>query len=118
MAALNAVVAVSTAADMHLELAMDRSAGDLDLILLGDMGFVDGAAAIGTDFRQRSVERFIDVLGWFSMRFGAILGSGLASRLLGPFLGSSFGERRRLPLTGTVCFFELLLELIDLSAKF
>src|ERR1700719_111001 len=98
MPPLHALVAVSTTANVHIELAMDRSAGDLGLILLGDMGFVDGTATIRADFWQRSIESLIDALGRFSMRFCAIVGSGLASRLLGPLLGRSFGEGRRLAL--------------------
>src|SRR5438105_1542856 len=117
MAALNAVVALSTAANVHIELAMDRPPRDLHLILLGDMGLIDRAAAIRADFWQRSVESFIDVLGRFSMRFHAVVRSGLASRFLGPLLGCSLGERRRLPLTGTAGLFQLLLKLIDLSRK-
>jgi hypothetical protein len=49
MASLNASAALPALAHMDVELPMNGLARDLDLELLGDVGFVDGAAAIGAD---------------------------------------------------------------------
>ena len=49
MASLNAPTALSTATDVNVKLAVDRSAWDLDLVLLIDVGLLDRAAAVGAD---------------------------------------------------------------------
>jgi hypothetical protein len=50
MSALNAPAAVPTTADVDVELAVDRLPWDLDLVLLIDVRFLDGAAAAGAGF--------------------------------------------------------------------
>jgi hypothetical protein len=52
MASSNPAVTLTALADVDVELAMDRLARDLDLVLLGDMGFVEGAAAVRADVGQ------------------------------------------------------------------
>jgi hypothetical protein len=49
MTALHTAVAGAAFADMDVELPMDRPARDFHLKLLGDVGFVERAAAIGAD---------------------------------------------------------------------
>src|SRR6516225_6092671 len=58
--ALEALLAVAAAADMDVELAPDRAARDLDLVLVGDVGFLDGPAAVGAGERQRCLVDFVD----------------------------------------------------------
>jgi hypothetical protein len=47
MAPLNPSMALSALADVDVELAVNGLARDLDLVLLGDMGFVEWATAVG-----------------------------------------------------------------------
>jgi hypothetical protein len=61
--ALEALVAAAAAADMDVELALDGAARDLDLVLVGDVGFLDGPAAAGAGPRQRCLVDFVDVGG-------------------------------------------------------
>jgi hypothetical protein len=49
MASLNATLALTTLADMDVELPVNGLARDLDLKLLGDVGFVERAAAVGAE---------------------------------------------------------------------
>jgi hypothetical protein len=44
-------MALATPPDVDVELAVDGLARDLDLELLGDMGLVQGAAAVGANAR-------------------------------------------------------------------
>jgi hypothetical protein len=46
MAPLNPAVALTAPADVDVELAVNGLARDLDLELLGDVGFVEGATAV------------------------------------------------------------------------
>ena len=48
---MDAAVALLTAADVDVELSVDRLSWDLDLILLIDVRFLDGATAIGAGIR-------------------------------------------------------------------
>jgi hypothetical protein len=52
MPLLNAASALTAPADVDVELPVDGLAGDLDLELLGDVGLVEWAAAVGTDVGQ------------------------------------------------------------------
>lgn len=52
MASLNAAAALAAPADVDVELSVDGLARDLDLELLGNMGFVEGAAAVGAGVGQ------------------------------------------------------------------
>ena len=49
MASLNAALAMTALADVDVELPVDRLARDLDLVLLGDVGFVERATTVGAD---------------------------------------------------------------------
>ena len=51
MPPLNAAPALAALADVDVELAVNGLARDLDLELLGDVGLVEGAAAVGADAR-------------------------------------------------------------------
>jgi hypothetical protein len=50
---LNAAPALTAVADVDVELPMDGLARDLHLELLGDVGFVERAAAVRAAVRQR-----------------------------------------------------------------
>jgi hypothetical protein len=63
MPALNASVALPALADGDVELPGDRLVRTLDLILVIDVGFVDGTAAVGAARRQRRFEELIDCWG-------------------------------------------------------
>src|SRR5215471_9904470 len=52
MASLNPAVAVATPTEVDVELAVNGLPRDFDLELLGDVGFVEGAAAVGAPVRQ------------------------------------------------------------------
>ena|SRR5882672_11638524 len=52
MPALHAALTLSAAADVNVELAVNGPTGNLDLILVVDVRFVDRAAAVGTSDRQ------------------------------------------------------------------
>jgi hypothetical protein len=54
MAPLNPAAALAALADVDVELPVDGLARDLDLELLGDVGLVERAAAIGAAVRQRA----------------------------------------------------------------
>jgi hypothetical protein len=49
MAPLDAAVALTATPEVDVELAVDGAARDLDLELPGDVGLVEGAAAVGAD---------------------------------------------------------------------
>src|SRR3954451_16063693 len=52
MPALHAALALSAAADVNVELALNGPTGNLDLILVVEVRFIDRAAAIGASDRQ------------------------------------------------------------------
>jgi hypothetical protein len=62
------------------------------LVLLGDLGWGDGAAALGACVGQRGFEDLVDLLrrGRLTMGVGAVLVAGLAA---GVGLGRPFAER-------------------------
>src|SRR5579871_6664412 len=96
---------------------MDRLARDLDRMLLLDMGFLDGAATIGTAARPRGFVDFVDGLRRLAMGFGARVLAGLAARLLGLGLGWSFRDRCRLAFAGVQGLRKRGFEFGDTSAK-
>jgi hypothetical protein len=49
VAPLDTTTALATLPDVDVELPVGGLARDLDLVLLGDVGFVEGAAAVGAD---------------------------------------------------------------------
>src|SRR5262249_6440076 len=65
--ALEALVAAAATTDMDIELAIDRAARDLDLVLVGDVRFLDRPAAAGARLGQWRLVDFVDVRGCLSM---------------------------------------------------
>jgi hypothetical protein len=113
--ALEALVAAAAAADMDVELAVDGAARDLDLILVGDVGLLDGPAASGAGFGQGRFVGFVDVRGGLAMGLGAVVRAGLAAGLFGLGLGRALGEGRGLALAGALGLFQLAGQAFDLS---
>src|SRR5262245_7154539 len=65
MAPKNPAVALAAPTDVDVELPLNEFARDVDLELLGDVGLVEGAAAVLTDLGQAgSHEPPQSVLGW------------------------------------------------------
>jgi len=60
---LNAPAAIRATADVDVELADPRTAGDFGRKLGGDVGLADGATTLGTGVRQGRLEDFIDRRG-------------------------------------------------------
>src|SRR5262249_2827410 len=82
--ALGPEVALPAPADVDVELAVDGLARDLDLELLGDVGLVEGAAAVGADVGQTRLVDLVNLLGagrW-AVGLGAVVLAGLAPGLL------------------------------------
>ena len=118
MAALNPALALPTTADMHVELAVNRPAWNLDLVLVIDAGFLDGSAAVRASLGKRRLIGFIDLLGRLAMRLGAVILAGLASGLFRLGLGWPLGEGSRLALAGAPLLIEEACQLLHLSAQF
>ena len=124
MAALEALVAAAAAADMDVELAMDGAARDLDLVLVGDVGFLDEPAATWAGIGQGCLVDFVDVGGWLPMGLGAVIPAGLAAGPLRLGLRRPFGKRPGLALSGAEGRVELTakslvlgLQVVDSSLK-
>src|SRR5262249_40104957 len=113
--ALEALRAAAAAPDMDVELAVDRAARDLDLVLVGDVGLHDRPAAAGAGRRQRRLVDFVDVRGWLPMGLGAVIRAGLAARPLRLGLGWALGEGRGLALSGALRLPQLVGQAIDLG---
>src|SRR5262249_50015262 len=94
MAPLNPTVTVTALTDVDVELPVDGLARDLDLELLGDMRFVQRAAAIGAGAGQRRLVDLVDLLGAgrLAVGLGAVVLAGLAAGLLGLAGGLALGE--------------------------
>jgi hypothetical protein len=95
-------------ASVNVELADHRLAWDFGLILLDDVAFRDGTAAVGTGGGQGCLVAFIDLVGkrGRSMAVLAVVVAGFATGCFGLLLGWTFGERRRLPFAGPLDLFE------------
>jgi hypothetical protein len=123
---LNASPAVLAAADVDVEAADERLAGDFGLDLVGDAGFDERALAVRTGVGELGFECLIEVLVRRLCPIGvraAVV--RFASRPLGFMLGFAFTEWSGLPLPGPLSFFELagqfgnlVSELGHLLAKF
>src|SRR5439155_25982751 len=102
MAALNAAAALSALADVDVELPVDGLARDLDLELLGDVGFVEGAATVGAGLGQGRLVDLVDLFGSgrLAVGLGAVVLAGLAAGLLGLAGGRPLGEGGGLALAG------------------
>jgi hypothetical protein len=116
---LDAAPALTALADVDVELAVNRLARDFDLELLGDVGFVEGAAAVGADVGQG---RFVDLVDLFgagrlAVGLGAVVLTGLAAGLLGLAGGRALGEGGGLALVGAGRLVELAAEALVLSLQ-
>ena len=99
---------------------MKGLARDLDLELLGDMGFVEGAAAVGADMRQGRLVDLVDLFGAgrLAVGLGAVVLAGLAPRRLGLASGRSLGEGSGLALASTLLLFEQAGQPLDVGLQF
>jgi|SRR6516164_7375612 hypothetical protein len=120
MLALDPAPASAALAEVDVELAMDRLAGDLDLVLVIDVGFVDPAAAVGASVRQGRFVNFVDLFGWGreAMGLAAVVGAGLATRLLGFGLRWSLGKKCGLAFAGPLLLFEQAGQPLHLGLQF
>src|SRR5689334_2436768 len=98
MAALHARIAAGTAADGDVELAIDRPAWNLRLILLSDVRSDDASAAARATLGQGRLVNFVDDRRNRAAKMSAVIVSRLASGLFRIGFGQSLGERSRLPL--------------------
>jgi hypothetical protein len=119
MAPLNPTVALTALADVDVELPVDGLARDLDLELLGDMGLVEGTAAVGADAGQGRLVNLVDLLGSgrLSVDLGAVLLAGLAAGLLGLARRLALGEGGSLALAGTGRLVELAAQALFLGLQ-
>jgi hypothetical protein len=113
--ALQALVAAATAADVDVELAVDRAARDLDLVLMGDVGLHDRPAAAGAGLRQRRLVDFVDEGGGLSVGLGAVTRARLATGPLRLGLRRPFGEGGGLPLAVALRLLQLASQAFDLG---
>jgi hypothetical protein len=119
MAALNTATAPATLTDVDVELPMYGLARDLDLELVGDMRFVERAAAVGAGVGQGRLVDLVDLLGAgrLAVGLGAVILAGLAAGLLGLVGGRSLGERGGLALAGAGGLVELAAEALVLGLQ-
>jgi hypothetical protein len=119
MASLHAAMTLRALADVDIELAVNRLARDLDLELLGDVGFVEGSAAVGADVGQECLVNFVDLFGgrWLAVGLGAIVFARLAAWFARIRLGLVLGEGSGLALAGAGCLVELTASSLDLSLQ-
>src|SRR5262249_24241448 len=119
MAALNPTVALTALPDVDIELAVNGFTRNLDLKLLGDVGFVQGAAAVGADLGQRCLVDLVDLFGAgrLAVGLGAIVLARFATGLLGLAGGRSLGEGRGLALAGAGRLVELAAEALVLGLQ-
>src|SRR5262249_10818321 len=112
-------VAPTTLADVDVELPVNGLARDLDLELLGDAGFVEGAATVGAGMGQGGLVDLVDLLGAgrLSVGLGAIVFAGLSAGRLGLASGLAFGEWGGLALAGTGRLVELAAEALVLGLQ-
>src|SRR5438874_9867572 len=119
MAPLNPTAALPAPADVDVELPVDGLARDLDLVLLGDVGLVQWAAAIGTAVRQRRLVDLVDLFGGgrLAVCLGAVVLARLAAGLLGLAGGLALGEGCGLALAGAGRLVELAAEALVLGLE-
>jgi hypothetical protein len=120
MPALDRLSTTGTDAAVDVELPRDRLAGNLGLVLLIDVSFVDVAAALGTFIRQGCFQSFVDLLRprGRSVAMLAMLATGFAARSFGMFFGRILGERGGLPFGRALQRLELSQQLGDASFEF
>jgi hypothetical protein len=117
VAALDAPPTTPAVADVDVEPAVGRLPGDLDLVLVVGMGFLDGAAAVEAGAGQPRLVDLVDPLGRRAVRPGAVVRTGLAAGFPGLGLGRPLGERGGLALAGALVLFEQAGEPLDLGLQ-
>jgi hypothetical protein len=63
VAPLNTTTALTALTDVDVELAVNGLARDIDLELVGDVGLVKWAAAVGADAGQGCLADLVDLVG-------------------------------------------------------
>jgi hypothetical protein len=119
MAPLNAATAPAGLTDADVELPVDGLARDLDLELLGDVGFVQGAATIGANIGQGCLVDLIDLFGTgrLAVGLGAVVLAGLAAGFLGIRSRIAFGKGGGLALAGAGRLVELAAQALVLGLQ-
>jgi hypothetical protein len=119
VAPLNTVSALPAPAEVEVELPVNGLARDLDLELLGDVGFVEGATTVGACVGQRGLVDLVNLFGGRRLAVGldAIVLAWLAARLARRRLGLALGERRGLALAGAEGLVELAAEALVLGLE-
>src|SRR5262249_11252207 len=119
MASLHAALALAALADVDVELPVNGLPRDLDLELLGDVGFVERATAAGAAVGQRRLMDLVDLFGaWrLAVGFDAVALAGLAARFLRIWLGMALGEGCGLAFAGADCLVELTAEAFVLGLQ-
>src|SRR5262249_27823484 len=119
MPSLDPTAALATLADVDVELPVNGLARDLDLELLGDVGLVEGAAAVGADVRQGRLVNLVDLFGAGRLAGGrgAVVLAGLAAGLLGLVGGLALGEGGGLALAGAGRLVELAAQALVLGLQ-
>src|SRR5262249_18998818 len=109
MGSLNSPVALTALADVDVELAVNGFARNLHLELLGNVGFIEKSAAVGTAFRQLCLVNLVDLIRgrWLAVGLGAIVLAWLAAWLTRIELGLALGEGSRLAIAGAGYLVEL-----------
>jgi hypothetical protein len=109
MASLNATMTRTALADVDVELTVAWLAWNLHLKWLGDVGFVEESATVGTAFRQLCLVNLVDLFGggWLTVSFGAVILARLAAGFLGIGFGIALGKGSGLALAGTKGHVEL-----------
>jgi hypothetical protein len=117
MSSLNAAMALTALADVDVKLAVNGLARNLHLELLGDVGFVEGSAAVRADVGQRCLVDFVDLFGgrWLAVGLGAVVFARLAAGFARVQLGLALGEGTGLALAGTEGRVELTAEALVLG---
>ena len=94
---------------MDVELSVDRLPRNLDLELLGDVGFVEGAAAVRTLVGQGRLVNLVDLVGGWGLTVGlsAIVLARLAAWLAWIELGLALSEGSGLAFAGAGCLVQL-----------
>ena len=117
MPALHTAAAALAAADMNVELAVNRPTGNLDLVLMVDVGLRDEAATVGAGVGERGLVGLVDLLGRLAMRLGAVILARFAAGLFRRGLGGPFRKGRGLALAAATMFVEQTLKLFDLGLE-
>ena len=108
---LHALAALRAAADLDVEAAHDRAhPGEFFLILRGDAGHFDGAAAVGTRRRRRRPVGLVDLRRATSGTLPAVLRPGPSAGPLTCPLRPVLGKGCSLPFAGAAGLIELFLE--------